>query len=106
MAKKPVGFSKLKKDHAGHIDAREILVPSSDALLVNVVWHSVVLGAYFAISCNRAKSALKVYIKLAEEEVSVWCNTPEECVEKLAELNECLVEMCRDRGLIDKAPAA
>jgi len=106
MAKKPSGFSKLKKNHAGHIDARELLSPTTDPLLVSVIWHSIVLGAYFAISCNRAKSAVKVYVKLGDEENEQWFNTPEETISGLAELNDVLFEMALERGLVQKPSAA
>ena len=106
MAKKPAGFSKLLKQHAGHIDAREILSPATDPLLVVVIWHCVVLGAYVAISCNRAKSSIKLYIKLGDEELTQWFNTPEEALSGLADVNDCLVEMAQDRGLVTKAPEA
>lgn len=103
MAPKVKGFSKLKKNHAGHIDAHSILSPSTDPLLTSVIWHCVVLGAYFAMSTNRAKSSVKIYVKLADEELTEWLNTPEEAIERLAEINDCLVEMAVERGLVKLA---
>jgi len=101
-AKKPAGFSKLKKNHAGHIDARDILSPTTDPFLAMIIWHCVVLGAYVAVSTNRAKSSIKLYVKLGDEELTQWFNTPEEALSGLAEVNDCLVEMCLERGLTTK----
>lgn len=103
MANKVKGFSKLRKEHAGHIDAQHIMSPATDPLLATVVWHCVVLGAFFSLSTNRAKSAVKVYIKLEDETLTEWCNTPEEAVQKLAEINDVLVATAVERGLVTMA---
>lgn len=103
MPPKAKGFSKLRKEHAGHIDAHSILSPTTDPLLTSVLWHCVVLGAYVALSTNRAKSAIKVYIKAGDEDLTQWFNTPEEAISGLAEINDCLVEMCVERGLVTLA---
>lgn len=106
MAAKVKGFSKLKKQHAGHIDARDILTPTTDHLLAAVVWHCIVLRAYVALSTNRAGSSVKVFIKFEDEELVEWCNTPEEAMEKLAQINDVLVETAVERGLVTKASPA
>lgn len=103
MAPKKVrGFSKLKNDHAGHIDVGSILSTNCDPLLVSLLWHVAKLGAYFGLGTNRARSAVQFYVKYGDETIKEWANTPEEAVEKLASILEAVVETCEDLGRIEK----
>lgn len=105
-AKKVRGFSKLANDHAGHVDVGSILSTNTDPLLVSLLWHCSKLGAYFAQSTNRARSAVQFYIKYEKDEIKRWANTPEEAVEVLSELLEAVVETCEDLGRIEKRQEA
>jgi hypothetical protein len=101
-APKPKGFSKLKKNHAGHIDACDIMSNNTDPILASCVHYALKLGCFFSLGTNRAKSAVKIYLKYGAEVYDDWANTPEECVEKLTEVLAVLVEYCQDLGLVEK----
>jgi hypothetical protein len=99
---KKTGFSKLLKKHTNNIEAQEILSPNTDQALLNVINHCVTLRAFFAISTSRAGNSVQVYIKLDDEQMKEWLNTPEEALDKLIEIDDCLVESMRDRGLLKR----
>lgn len=101
-APKAKGFSRLKKQHAGHIDAHDILSNNTDPILVSCVHYSLRLGCFFSVGTNRAKSAVKLYLKYGADVYDDWCNTPEEAVEKLTELLSVLVDMCVEAGIVEK----
>lgn len=94
------GFASHKKKARNNMEIPDLLVLGTEPLLTAVTYHAALAGACFMQNTNRARSAIKWTLLLDDDREEFWANTPEEAVDALGEINDLLIETCRDRGYL------
>jgi len=78
----------------------------SGHLVSSVFFHAAIVGGYCAQGTNRAKTAVRFTVALGDDKIEQWCNDVQECMEFLAELNDTLVSIAKEEGLLPSPPKA
>lgn len=100
------GFARRGKTAKNNMTIEEIVGGASEHLIAAVSYHSALCGACLIQTTNRSRSAIKFTLMLGDDKEDYWCNSPEEFLSNLAEMNDILVETCIARGYLQKPPKA
>lgn len=100
------GFARRNKTAKNNMTIEELLGGVSEHLIAAVSYHAALCGACLIQTTNRSRSAVKFALMLGEDKVEEWCNSPEEATEKLADLNDLLVQTAQELGFLQKPPKA
>lgn len=96
------GFARRNKTAKNNMTIEEIVGGASEHLIAAVSYHSALNGACLMQSTNRSRSAIKFTLMLGDDREEWWCNSPEEFLSNLAEINDLLVETAIEHGHLTK----